>query len=448
MGAFPPGENEGCDRRWIAKRMGDDSNMKELKWKPLRGAWALALAAMLGVGLASPGVRALGALPERLSLAAGSNAALELAIPGSAQLDSGSTDARLTRRDGGIEIEAGDTCGSGSLIFKLLGIPVKQVELEVNEERRLIPGGASVGIAVETEGLVVVGTSDLGRSASPARLAGLNSGDVITRVNGADVRSAAELASQLSAGEPAAVTVMRDGSERTLTLTPVADPRDGSLRIGAWVRSSTAGVGTLTYVDPETGSFGALGHAISDVDTGITLPVADGGIYQCDVVEVRRGERGAPGEIVGDFLARQEQIGEITSNCAYGIFGEGCDGKAIDSPYPEGLPVGSWSLMHTGEAQILTTVDDAVRAYDCEIEQIAPNGARDTRSIVVHVTDPALLARTGGIVQGMSGSPILQDGRIVGAVTHVFVNDPTRGYGIGIEAMLDAAPAAEDSAAT
>ena len=429
--------------------MGDDFDMKELNFKPAQKAWALAIAAAMGFALASPGVQALGTLPDRLSLTAGSNAVLDIALPGSAQLDSGSTQATLTERDGSIEILAGEESGTANLIFRLLGIvPVKKVEVEVAEEKTLIPGGQSVGIAIETEGLVVVGTSDLGRSASPARLAGLNSGDVITRVNGSSVRTAQDLAALLKAGEEATVTVMRGDAEKTLTITPTADPRDGSLRIGAWVRSSTAGVGTLTFVDPETGAFGALGHAISDVDTGITLPVADGGLYESRVVEVRRGERGSPGEIVGDFLSEEKQIGEISVNCDYGIYGSNFDEDAVDSLYPEGLPIGTRSQMHTGKAQILTTVDDRVRAYDCEIERLEPEGGEAMRSIVVHVTDEDLIARTGGIVQGMSGSPIIQDGRIVGAVTHVFVNDPTRGYGVGIETMLNSVPAAEDSAVT
>ena len=426
-----------------SRRMGDDFGMKELNWKPARMAWALAIAAALGFALASPGVQALGALPDRLSLAAGSNAVLNIALPGSAQLDSGSTQATLTERDGSIEIRAGEETGTANLIFRLLGIvPVKKVEVEVAEERTVIPGGQSVGIAIDTEGLVVVGTSDLGRNASPARLAGLNSGDIITQINGSSVRTAQDLAELLKAGETATVTVMRDDAEKTLTITPVADPRDGSLRIGAWVRSSTAGVGTLTFVDPETGSFGALGHAISDVDTGVTLPVADGGIYESRVVEVRRGERGTPGEIVGDFLSEEKQIGEITMNCDYGIYGTDYSGDMSDSLYPNGLPIGTRSQMHVGDAQILTTVGDQVRAYDCEIEHLEPEDGM--RSIVVHVTDEELIARTGGIVQGMSGSPIIQDGRIVGAVTHVFVNDPTRGYGVGIETMLDSVGAVTD----
>ena len=418
-----------------------------MKWKAAERFRGLLAALALALALAAPGMQDLNSLPDRLSLAPGSNAVLDVVLPVSARLDSGSTRASLRASGASYEISAGEESGRANLIFRLLGVlPVKTVEVEVAEERRLIPGGQSVGIAIETQGLLVVGTSDLGQSASPARLAGLESGDVITKVDGSEVRTSQDLENRLRSGEAAAITVMRSGEERTLTLTPATDPRDGRARIGAWVRSSTAGVGTLTFVDPETGAFGALGHAISDVDTGVLLPVAEGGVYESEVVEVRRSERGAPGEIVGDFLTEERQIGCVTRNCDYGVFGENYTGDAAEALYPEGLPVGTRSQMHTGSAQILTTVDDAVRAYDCEIERLEGEGNASLRSIVLHMTDPALLARTGGIVQGMSGSPIIQDGHLVGAVTHVFVNDPTRGYGVGIEKMLEAVPTAEESA--
>ncbi len=443
------GDNVQCDPGRSQNGWGMIMEMKELNWKPNGKIWALIVAFAFCLGFASPSLQALGELPDRLSLTAGSNAVLNVALPGSAQIDAGDTVARVSQSGDAIEIQAGETSGTANLIFRLLGIlPVKEMEVEVSQERTLIPGGKSVGIAIETEGLVVVGTSDLGRDTSPARLAGLNSGDIITEINGQKVRTAEDLSVLLQAGETAAVTVVRDDETQTISLTPATDPRDGSARIGAWVRSSTAGVGTLTFIDPQTGAYGALGHAISDMDTGITLPVEDGGLYESDVVQIKRGEQGSPGEIVGDFLSRQSQIGEVTLNCDYGIYGQNYSGGTEGLLYPEGLPVGTRSQMHTGEAQIITTVDDQVRAYDCEIEHLEPADGAKMRSIVIHVTDPELIERTGGIVQGMSGSPIIQDGYIVGAVTHVFVNDPTRGYGIGIETMLEALPAAEKSAVT
>ena len=336
-----------------------------------RGVLCLALAVAAVAVLGSPGVRAFGELPDTLSLTAGSNAVLDISLPGSVLLDAGDTQATLHAGDGALEIQAGDQSGRANLIFRLLGVvPVKTVELEVAEERTLIPGGKSVGIAIGTDGLVVVGTSDLGQAASPAERAGLRSGDVITAVNGVDVASSEELSAQLEPGEAAELQVARNGRTLTLSLTPEADPRDGELRIGAWVRTSTAGVGTLTYVDPEDMRFGALGHEISDVDTGITLPVAEGALYESEIVQINPGQRGAPGEIVGDFLSRAEQIGAVTTNCDRGIYGDSYSGDLSELPYPEGLPVATRSQIHTGAAQILTTLDDEVRSFDCEIERV------------------------------------------------------------------------------
>lgn len=333
----------------------------------------------------------------------------------------------------------------------VLGLSAPEVQARGNDEialhtnagtvqqRYLVPGGKSLGIAIETDGLVVVGTSDLGVDASPARLAGLESGDIITEANGVALRSADDLAQVLRAGEQASLQVVNDHKMRTVQLTPASDPRDGSPRIGAWVRSSTAGVGTLTYVDPLTGEFAALGHPIADIDTGILLPVAEGEIYNSRIAQINPSKRGQPGEIVGDFLGEESAIGSVHLNSDYGVFGDSYTGSLNELPYSKGLPVAERSQVRTGEAQLLTTLDDEIRAYDCEIEHIDSDDRHDTRSMVVRITDKELLSRTGGIVQGMSGSPIVQNGKLVGAVTHVLVNDPTRGYGIFIENMLEAA---------
>lgn len=435
MGVFSPGENDPAIA--LESQIGRGMmNMKE--WKKRK--WMLGTAAAVALVLGSPQVQAIGELPDKVSLTAGSNTILSFALPVSARLESGDTQATLTKMEDGVEICAGGETGTAKLFLRLLGlVPVKQVDVEVSDELRLIPGGKSVGIAIETEGLMVVGASDLGNSASPARRAGLKPGDIITQVNGQDVRTAEEFAAQLHPGETEVLTVRRGDETIELQLVPGRDPRDGSTRIGAWVRSSTAGVGTLTFVNPETGEFAALGHAISDIDTGVTLPVAEGGIYESRIVQINRGEKGLPGEIVGDFIGEAQEIGEITDNNDFGIYGASYAGNVEELPYAEGLPIGTRSQMHTGPAQVLTTLDEEVQAFDCEIEHIEKSGSDGMRSIVVHITDDALIGRTGGIVQGMSGSPIIQDGKLIGAVTHVFVNDPTRGYGVGIETMLDAA---------
>ncbi len=291
----------------------------------------------------------------------------------------------------------------------------------VHDPKILIPGGKSVGIAMATKGVVVIGMSDIGSGESPARSAGLKGGDVITSVNGVPVRTAEELTGQLSNGRSARITYTRGDRQRTIDVQPVRDGRDGRARIGAWVRTDTAGVGTLTYIDPATGDFGALGHAVADVDTGITLPLSEGAIYESRVVQIERGERGAPGEIVGDFIANANQIGDVTANTDFGLFGADYSGGTDDLPYANGLPVAEKGEIHAGSAQILTTIDDAVRAFDCEIEHLNFGREPEMRSIVVRITDPELIERTGGIVQGMSGSPIVQDGKLAGAVTHVSV---------------------------
>lgn len=399
----------------------------------------LPTAALFCAALASTLLPAFGSIPDSLSLTAGSQIDLNFALPGNIRIED--TDAAVCLNENGraVQLSAGDREGSANLIFRLLGIvPVKRVAVEVTGERILIPGGKSVGIAVKTEGLVVAGVSDITGGAGPARKAGIRSGDIITTVDGIDVYSAEDFTALLTAGKPVRLTVIRGGEARSVTLTPAGDPRDGTVRIGAWVRSGTAGVGTLTYIDPETMEFGALGHAIADADTGVTLPVAEGGLYNSRIAQINRGRRGAPGEIVGDFIMDAQQIGDVERNTDLGLFGSNYSEETDDLPYPEGLPAATRSQTHTGSAQILTTVGDRAEAFDCEIEHVEESNGQPMRSLVVRVTDPELIARTGGIVQGMSGSPIIQDGRLVGAVTHVFVNDPERGYGICIEDMLAA----------
>lgn len=399
----------------------------------------LLAALMAGFVCASSGTKDFSAIPDRLSLTAGGNLSLNLALPVSAELDSGDTQAKMERSNGAIDISAGEVSGKANLVFRLLGVlPVKEVELSVNEEKTLIPGGKTVGIALETQGLIVIGTSDVGANESPAAQAGLRPGDIITEVNGIDVTDAQSLTAMLTQNDAAQITFSRNGEDMNASVEPVTDARDHLPKIGAWVRTSTAGVGTLTYIDPDDHSFGALGHPISDVDTGVLMPVAQGGLYENEIVEIHAGESGSPGEIVGDFFTHERMIGEVTRNTQLGVFGENYGDVYEELLYPNGLPVATRDEVRTGDAQILTTVGDAVCAYDCEIERVDASGAQ-TRSMVIHITDEDLIAQTGGIIQGMSGSPIIQDGKLIGAVTHVLVNDPTRGYGIFIENMLEAA---------
>ena len=311
--------------------------------------------------------------------------------------------------------------------------------------RVLIPGGQAIGVAIRTQGVLVVGAGDNGRDS-------LREGDMILSVNGVPLLESAMLTEAVNAaqGQPLSLRISRGGQESDLLLTPRYDESSRAWRLGVWVRDSTAGVGTLTYYDPATGAYGALGHAITDSDTGSLLPVRKGALMQAEIVDVRRGQRGAPGELRGSFLREQVTLGTVLVNTVFGIYGH-LDAPTASALYPEGLPTASRGQVHTGAATILSTIaGQEACEYAIEITQVSRQSAAAPKSMVLRVTDERLLSSTGGIVQGMSGSPILQDGRIIGAVTHVFVSDPTQGYGVFIDWMLqqsDALSAQQSEAA-
>ena len=302
----------------------------------------------------------------------------------------------------------------------------------------LVPMGCAVGIRLETDGVTVAGFSEVDTAdgpVTPAADAGLKSGDVITGVGDRQTRTAAEFISAMAAadGAPLRLTARRSGRELLFSVTP-AMSREGSWQLGLWLRDGVSGIGTVTYYDPDTGAFGALGHGISELDSGKLLSFADGSITDIDVVDVVKGSSGAPGELCG---CPDESIvlGTLEKNTDGGIFGtaefSGINGQTV--------PVASEEEVKLGPATILATVDGSgPEEYSIEISRIYRQ-PEEHRFLLLTVTDPRLIERTGGIVQGMSGSPILQDGKLIGAVTHVLLSDASRGYGISIEDMLDAA---------
>ena len=327
---------------------------------------------------------------------------------------------------------------SAEMWLSLLGVPLKKVKVRVSPEKRLVPGGMALGIAMRTEGVLIVGVSEAAEGVAPAKNAGLQAGDVIVGVEGSAVTTAEILTELLakSAGKPVHIAYRRAGENRTALLTPYRDEATGAVRLGAWVRDSTAGVGTLSFYDPDTGRYAALGHAITDGDTGSVLSVSEGQVLRAEIVAVQKGQKGAPGELKGSFLREGEVLGNIRRNSILGIYGA-LDAPAVNPLYPDGLPIGLRSGVHTGPATLLSSVDGAgVKEYAIEISRVNQQSAPAPKSMVIRVTDERLLAATGGIVQGMSGSPIIQDGRLVGAVTHVFVSDPTQGYGLYVDWML------------
>ena len=261
---------------------------------------------------------------------------------------------------------------------------------------------------------------------------------MILQCNGTAVTSSEQFQTLLRSaeGETLALQVGRNSDRTTVTVRPEQNEQ-GDWAIGAWIRDSMAGIGTMTFCDPATGVFGALGHGITDTDTAQLMPFASGSILPSTVKAVRRGEAGSAGELRGDFDLTT-QLGTLSANTNCGIFGTVGDAEFLEKLGPA-LPVADPSEVRSGPAVILSNVEgDTVKEYTVEITKLSP-GANDPRELLVTVTDPELLAATGGIVQGQSGSPILQDGKLVGAVTHVLLNDPTRGYGIFIETMLNAA---------
>lgn len=302
--------------------------------------------------------------------------------------------------------------------------------------KMLIPGGNVIGVKFYIDGVHILSLEDIKTPSgkkNPAKDAGLKSGDYIIKVNSAPVFTNEDLSSALQMSKTSELTIIRNGYEFKTNITPVTE-QDGSKRIGIWVRDSTAGIGTVTFYDPERHIFGALGHAISDQDTKKVLSMKNASAYNAKITTIRKGEKGEPGELGGVFLGNDRYLGELFINSSSGIFGTYNSSNVNHSP----VPVANHNEVTEGKATIYCSLEnEEVKEYEIEISKIIKSSLYTSKGMIIKITDPALLQKTDGIVQGMSGSPILQNGKLVGAITHVFVNDPTRGYGIFIENMLN-----------
>lgn len=402
--------------------------------------WLLSLLVLAGA--MSPQARRLDALPDSVRLTKGESAEFELIGPMDFSIESdgaqvlSSIDERIEDVGGERVTVTGEQEGDAQLVVRFMGVPVKRVNVSVKSSRLVIPGGQAIGVALEMAGVLVVGASDVGHAMSPARKAGIRAGDRIVSVNGKAITSAEHLSDLIKKGGVAQLTVKRGEESLNVPVTPVKDGENGAYRLGIWVRDSTAGVGTLSFYDPKSGMYGALGHAITDVDTGTTLAVGEGEIYESRVVDILKSSGGRPGELIGDFMNDPKSLGTLTKNTPRGVFGK-LNRPLSNAFYPEGVPVAARSELITGPATLLTTLDDAgVKAYDCEITKLFAQNEPGQRSMVIRITDPELLERTGGIVQGMSGSPIIQNGKLAGVVTHVYIDDTILGYAVYAEWML------------
>lgn len=317
-----------------------------------------------------------------------------------------------------------------------LTLPTARRQSDISQ-LRLYPGGMPFGVKFYTEGVLVVGFCDIdtdGGKVNPAYAAGIRLKDVITAIDGEVLTDAQQLTAKIdsSEGKELSVTYRREGGEHTVTLTPIYSSAEGRYKTGVWVRDSGAGIGTVTFIDPDTNAFGGLGHGICDGDTGELTPMLRGSVTTVTISGLTRGIAGDPGEVRGYF--NPDKCGTLLENTENGVFGIFTEFPA-QPPEPL-LPVATRNEIRSGEAYIWCTLDNnEIGKYSIRISDI-DTSSDSNKCFTVTVTDPVLLEKTGGIIQGMSGSPIIQNGKLIGAVTHVLINDPTRGYGIFIENML------------
>ena len=328
--------------------------------------------------------------------------------------------------------------GSFTGTARLFGvIPLKTVKLRQVPENSVVIGGDAFGLKMYTNGLIVVGFSDVKTergSRNPALEAGIEKGDLLKTVNGVRLAKNSDVASLINAsgGAEATLVLERSGERMTVTLSPALSAEDGKYKLGMWVRDSAAGIGTVSFYEPETGLFVGLGHGIYDTDTETLMPAAKGEIVKTTITGVKRGEKGSPGELYGVF-DQETVIGELHGNSALGVYGKLTNAVAGDE-----LPIALKQEIEVGDAKLITPAIGGGKAeYDVRITSVVNDDRGSGRNMIIKITDEKLLELTGGIVQGMSGSPIVRDGKIVGAVTHVLVNDPTSGYAVFAERMYE-----------
>lgn len=329
-----------------------------------------------------------------------------------------------------------------SLRTKFLGlISLNTMQNNKSKDIEVVPGGNSIGIRLSSNGALVVGYSDLNYSddtvMSPAEKSGINVGDLIVEIDGKNIESSKDLIKVIKECNKESVNIklIRNKDEMTKEVKLLKES-NGEYKLGLWVRDSTAGVGTMTFYDNKTGKFAALGHPVTDSDTNKPFVVKEGDLLESSIISVRKGEKGSPGELKGIFVDDNKSIGKITKNTQCGIFGES-NNELNKNMRSEKMKVGFRDEIQLGKASIITTIDEnGPKEYEIEIVKLLEQDEPGPKSMVIKVVDEELLEKTGGIVQGMSGSPIIQNNKIIGAVTHVLINKPDVGYGIYIDWML------------
>lgn len=398
-------------------------------------------------------VQSLAVLPDEIRLITGQQGKLNLAMPVQAQASVDRPDVLQINGSNRSSLNVSLNqplklnplqSGKAEITLKLFGkIPLKTVHVNVMPEIKVYPGGQTIGVKVKSAGILVVGhhlVHSNGIKSSPGETAGLKLGDLLTEMDGIaldDVTKVAKIVEKAGVSKkPLDITFKRNNKEMKTKLTPAYDDEDQSWRLGLYIRDSAAGVGTLTFYAPHQKIYGALGHVITDMNTQTPIEVGSGQIMQSNVTSISRSEEGEPGEKRAHFLKDGRVLGNVERNTHFGIFGK-MDKMPSQSLYPEPIPVALANEVKAGPAEILTVVEgQQIERFKIEIIHVSRQDSPATKGMVLRITDPRLLKKTGGIVQGMSGSPIVQDGKLIGAVTHVFVNDPKSGYGCFIEWML------------
>jgi stage IV sporulation protein B len=306
----------------------------------------------------------------------------------------------------------------------------------------IIPGGQTIGVELKTEGVLVVGLADIVStdklSISPAKIAGMQIGDKILKVDSLFIEGINDILNYTTKMgiKNYDFTVEREGKILNFNFSPVQTYESDEIKFGFWARENIAGIGTVTFVDPETGKFSAIGHGISDSDTGSLIDIEAGTISKANITNIKLGKKGEPGEIIGYILKNEDSLGNVENNTNFGIYGNIND-KSMGYFSQNLIEVGKKEEIRIGPAQIYSCVNNEIQKYDVEITKIFYQNKPDEKSFVIKIVDNDLLELTNGIIQGMSGCPVIQNNKIVGAVTHVFMNDPTKGYGIYIEWIFD-----------
>ncbi|ADQ40829.1 stage IV sporulation protein B [Caldicellulosiruptor acetigenus I77R1B] len=324
--------------------------------------------------------------------------------------------------------------------LKIGAIPLKKVKISILESNKVWVSGKFVGIKLMTDGILVIGYSYVSNGSNstsrvPAKEAGIQIGDKIVYVNGQKVKDCSQLFKMInsSGGKSLVFVIKRGQTYKQLKVKPLLS-NEGVYKIGLWVRDGTSGIGTVTFVDTKRKVFGALGHGISDIDTGILLDVKEGQIYAAEIVDIRKNNKSEIGEVVGK-INENCTVGDVVINTPYGIYGKIIQNSFWNSL--QSMEIARLQDIHVGSAYILSEVSGNVERFEIKIERILPLYRNSTKAFVIMITDKRLLQLTSGIVQGMSGSPIIQDNKLVGAVTHVFLKEPEKGYGVFIDNMLN-----------